>query len=82
MFNRRTAQPLAGMLLVLLGLAGSAAAQDPQAQPTPQYSATLKVGDQAPAFKLPASDGNTYSLSDFKGKTIVLAWFPKAFTGG
>lgn len=43
----------------------------------------LKVGDAAPDFTLPASDGKTYKLSDFKGKkAVVLAWFPKAFTGG
>ena len=43
----------------------------------------LKVGDKAPDFTLKASDGKTYSLSDFKGKKgIVIAWFPKAFTGG
>ena len=41
------------------------------------------VGDEAPAFELPGSDGETYSLSDFRGKrVVVLAWFPKAFTGG
>jgi peroxiredoxin Q/BCP len=43
----------------------------------------LAVGDPAPDFSLPASDGKTYKLSDFKGKkAVVLAWFPKAFTGG
>ena len=43
----------------------------------------LKVGDQAPDFNLPASDGKTYKLSDYKGKkAVVLAWFPKAFTSG
>jgi peroxiredoxin Q/BCP len=42
----------------------------------------LKVGDLAPAFSLPGSDGQTHSLSDYQGKTVVLAWFPKAFTGG
>jgi peroxiredoxin Q/BCP len=43
----------------------------------------LKEGDQAPAFDLPGSDGKTYRLADFKGKSaVVLAWFPKAFTGG
>jgi peroxiredoxin Q/BCP len=43
----------------------------------------LKAGDPAPDFSLPASDGKTYKLSDFKGKcAVVLAWFPKAFTGG
>ncbi len=50
--------------------------------PAPQYSADLKVGDVAPAFSLPGSDGKTHKLSDYKGKTVVLAWFPKAFTGG
>ena len=50
--------------------------------PAPQYSADLKVGDMAPPFTLPGSDGKTHSLSDYKGKTVVLAWFPKAFTGG
>jgi peroxiredoxin Q/BCP len=48
-----------------------------------QPAAELKPGDPAPAFTLPGSDGKTYSLSDFKGKrAVVLAWFPKAFTGG
>jgi thioredoxin-dependent peroxiredoxin len=42
----------------------------------------LKVGDRAPEFSLPGTDGKTYSLSGLKGKTVVLAWFPKAFTGG
>ena len=48
-----------------------------------QNSAELKVGDQAPGFSLQGSDGKTYTLAQFKGKsTVVLAWFPKAFTGG
>jgi peroxiredoxin Q/BCP len=43
----------------------------------------LKVGDKAPEFELKGSDGKTYKLADFKGKkAVVLAWFPKAFTGG
>lgn len=43
----------------------------------------LKVGDKAPEFSLVGSDGKTYALADFKGKqAIVVAWFPKAFTGG
>jgi len=43
----------------------------------------LKVGDQAPNFKLQATDGKTYQLSDFKGKqAVVVAWFPAAFTRG
>jgi thioredoxin-dependent peroxiredoxin len=43
----------------------------------------LKVGDPAPAFSLPGSDGQTHTLADAAGKrVVVLAWFPKAFTGG
>ena len=43
----------------------------------------LEVGDQAPDFLLQATDGKTYSLSEFKGeKSVVLAWFPQAFTSG
>jgi peroxiredoxin Q/BCP len=46
-------------------------------------AADLKVGDAAPDFALQGSDGNTYKLSSFKGKqAVVIAWFPKAFTGG
>jgi len=41
------------------------------------------VGDPAPPFSLPGSDGKTYTLADFKGKSaVVIAWFPKAFTSG
>ena len=58
------------------------AAAVPAAPAAAGSSATLNVGDQAPDFKLPGSDGKTHSLSDYKGKTLVLAWFPKAFTGG
>lgn len=43
----------------------------------------LAAGDPAPSFSLRGSDGKTYSLKDFAGKkAVVLAWFPKAFTGG
>jgi len=46
-------------------------------------AADLQVGDPAPDFTLQASDGNTYSLADFRGKqAVVIAWFPKAFTSG
>ena len=46
-------------------------------------AADLKVGDAAPDFSLAGSDGKTYKLTDYKGKrAVVIAWFPKAFTGG
>lgn len=42
-----------------------------------------KVGEAAPAFELVGSDGKTYTLEQFKGKqAVVIAWFPRAFTGG
>ena len=43
---------------------------------------SLKVGDVAPDFSLRTTAGNTFKLSDQKGKTVVLAFFPAAFTGG
>lgn len=43
----------------------------------------LKVGDPAPDFSLRGSDGKTHTLAEFRGRSaVVLAWFPKAFTGG
>ena len=48
-----------------------------------QFAAALEVGDKAPDFSLQGSDGETYSLSQFAGdKPVVIAFFPKAFTGG
>jgi thioredoxin-dependent peroxiredoxin len=49
---------------------------------TMTFAQELKVGDKAPDFSLQGSDGKTHSLSALKGKAVVLAWFPKAFTGG
>ena len=42
----------------------------------------LAIGDSAPEFALQGSDGKVHHLSDYRGTTVVLAWFPKAFTGG
>jgi peroxiredoxin Q/BCP len=42
----------------------------------------LKAGDPAPSFKLTGTDGKTHSLAALKGKPVVIAWFPKAFTTG
>lgn len=43
----------------------------------------LKVGDQAPDFKLPDADGKLYSLSSYRGKSpVVIYFYPKADTPG
>lgn len=43
----------------------------------------LKAGDTAPDFTLPSTTGGTAHLADYFGKsTVVLAFFPAAFTGG
>lgn len=66
-FVGRMASPLALAALLL-----------PSAAP-----AALEEGDRAPDFSLAASDGETYSLSQFRGvRPVVVAFFPKAFTGG
>lgn len=58
--------------LVLGGLPGAASAAGNE----------LAIGDPAPDFALPGSDGAVHRLADYRGHTVVLAWFPKAFTGG
>ncbi len=42
----------------------------------------LNVGDAAPEFSLPSDSGAQVRLKDFKGKTLVLYFFPKADTPG
>ena len=67
----------ATMIVTGLSVAAVAMAQTPPPAGGPQ------AGDAAPAFSLPGSDGATHALADFAGKkAVVLAWFPKAFTGG
>jgi len=52
-------------------------------QPRGASRVELRAGDVAPDFALEASDGRIYTLSQFIGhQAVVLAWFPKAFTGG
>jgi len=42
----------------------------------------IKAGDKAPAFSLPSGDGTTVTLKDFKGKKVVLYFYPKDNTSG
>jgi len=43
---------------------------------------SVDVGDKAPGFALPADGGGEISLKDFKGKTVVLYFYPKDDTSG
>ncbi|AWR98039.1 redoxin domain-containing protein [Acidianus sulfidivorans JP7] len=40
----------------------------------------LEIGEEAPDFELPDTDLKKVKLSDFKGKIVVLAFYPGAFT--
>ena len=63
---------------VLLIAAAPAAGEEPM-----KDSGKLQVGDTAPQFELTGSDGKTHRLADHLGKRpVIIAWFPKAFTGG
>jgi len=42
----------------------------------------LEVGDKAPAFSLPDADGNTVKLSDYKGRRVIVYFYPAAATPG
>jgi peroxiredoxin Q/BCP len=57
-----------------VALAGMAIAQS--------SSTELKVGDLAPDFSLPGTDGKTHKLSEYRGKAVVVAWYPAAMTPG
>jgi len=74
---------LATAVAAVVGVVGNAQAQAPAPAAPAAPAVELQVGDQAPAFSLPGSDGKTHTLAESKGKqAVVLAWFPKAFTGG
>ena len=42
----------------------------------------LEVGTKAPEFSLPSDSGSNVSLKDFRGKRVVLFFFPRANTPG
>ena len=69
---KTTARSTARFWILLLACIGSAA-----------HAGELEVGALAPDFTLRASDGKTYTLSEFRGEqVVVVAWYPKAYTQG
>ena len=61
------------VLALCVAMAGAASAQ---------AAIELKVGDKAPDFTLPGTDGKTHRLADYKRKAVVVAWYPAALTSG
>jgi cytochrome oxidase Cu insertion factor (SCO1/SenC/PrrC family) len=75
----RSVLKFAGCLLMLFAPSFPVAAQTSDAMAT----TTLKVGDVAPDFSLPSDQNKVVKLSDYRGKkTVVLAFYVLAFTGG
>ena len=72
-YKRLSLTSISGLAIFLVGL-----------QPQLIFSAELpEVGEFAPEFEMVGSDGETYKLCNFRGKqAVILAWYPKAFTGG
>jgi hypothetical protein len=59
----------------LLGLAGLVAGS--------RLSAAVAKGDMAPDVELPSTKGGTEKIAAYRGKkNVVMAFYPKAFTGG
>jgi peroxiredoxin Q/BCP len=78
---------MAGMALAFLPAAARAQGAGAAAQPPAPQTQPLEVGAVAPDFSLPGATRygvlkNPVRLSDFKGKTVVLAFFFKARTRG
>ncbi|HEX6558934.1 MAG TPA: hypothetical protein VF021_05710 [Longimicrobiales bacterium] len=74
-------------IVVLAGLVQARALAGQTPQPVQQSAPPLEVGATAPDFELPAATRygllrDAVQLSDFKGKTVVLAFFFKARTKG
>lgn len=78
---------LVSLLAVAAGLPAALAAQQPPAPPPPPAVAPLEIGATAPDFAMPGGTRygtlrNPVRLSDYKGKTVVLAFFFRARTRG
>ena len=68
------------IVLVLVVIAGAAVAVF--ALNRPSAAAVPELGSAAPDFRLPSQDGSPVALSDFRGKWVVLYFYPKDNTHG
>ena len=53
-----------------------------QMEPFFQMTNKIKIGTRAPAFTLPDENGKSVKLSDFRGKKVILYFYPKDDTPG
>jgi cytochrome oxidase Cu insertion factor (SCO1/SenC/PrrC family) len=72
------AHMLSPLLFTLLAVSAAA----PTPTPAPVVSAEPAVGKAAPDFTLTDNDGKPWTLSERKGQTVVIVFYPKAYTGG
>lgn len=72
------------LMITILALATAAGCAGQEEENTGvAKNVKLQPGDLAPPFELPGSDGQSHRLEDFRDRqAVVVAWFPKAFTGG
>lgn len=71
------------LIASMIGLSGCSGESPSEAlESKPALGSELALGVLAPDFALPGSDGNQHELADLAGDYVVLAFFPKAFTGG
>lgn len=70
-----------GLVLALGLVVACGGSSDCDCDSSQIQNAELKIGDEAPDFRLPDHKGGYVRLSDFKGKSnVVIAFFPAAFT--
>jgi hypothetical protein len=79
--NKTRAWVLLSLALTIGLIAACAGGNECECDPSDIQNAPLKVGDEAPDFRLPDHKGGYLRLSDFEGASnVVLAFYPAAFT--
>ena len=80
---RKTLWSRAALIVVAVGLLSACQVTDGTSAPQPAAAPKqLRVGDVAPDFSLQDQNRQNISLSDYRGKTVQLAFYVWAFSGG